>query len=165
MFQVEITGLWYDCFLIEIKGNHYKWFIQSFIFLQGNSELCLHPYPSQYLLHHTAFSMALLVCHCLTCMHIWLCFFMLAGLFYSYHKPLLFSFSGTVISSVHKHELHEKPHYYWPVTLPWDFYPPVLHWILESRAQWSRPYQCWMGEHALRKLKYPWEKNILKEHL
>jgi hypothetical protein len=149
----------------RLKLNcHYKWFLQSFISLQGNSELCLHPYPSQYLQRCTAFSLALLVCHCLTCMFIWLYFFLLADLFYSYRKLVVFSFSGTVISSVHKHEFHAKPHYYWAVTLPWDFYPPVLQWILESHTQRPRPYSCWMGEYALLKLEYPWE-NIFKDHL
>ncbi|EOX93324.1 Xanthine/uracil permease family protein isoform 2 [Theobroma cacao] len=35
-------------------------------------------------------------------------------------------FSWIIISSIHKHELHEKPHYYRAISLPWTFHPTIL---------------------------------------
>lgn len=68
--------------------NYYQWFFHSFMFLQGNLELFLHPYPSPYLLLYIVFSLALLVCHFVTLNFIFYCFFLYIS---SYDNFLLVS--------------------------------------------------------------------------
>lgn len=82
-------------------------------FLQENSELCLHQFPSLCLLQYIAFCLVLLVSIMTSHFNTILWHFMSLLSAYDCWYIFVSSFGGAVISAIHKHELDEEPVYHW----------------------------------------------------
>lgn len=120
--------------------------------LQVNSERFLRPYPSRYMQRCTVFSLASSVCNQTKKRAILIIctFSRLNGLCF----VLIHSFRGTLVPSIHEHELDEEFDNHGALALPRHIGPSVLQRVLDPWAPGRpRSHQRWMGNKSKPKPK------------